>query len=263
VANLLSGWPGRTRALLVSVIALSTLVAGGLIVHAQLAHSSSRHPLSLAAAAAAQRHESAGLKTERTPTAIHDALFVGASYTQGLGANPPTAGYAYLIASTPGWRAQVDGVSGTGYLNPGPHGNQTFADRIAHLPTRPHPDLIVFQGGRNDTGYPMPKLRAAIIATVALTRRHFSGAQIVFLGPIPAGVPVPRNQVAVENTLRSAAAACKVTFIDPIAENWITPGNELGYAGHVQGHPDNGGYAYIARRLLSDLNTILARQSQN
>jgi hypothetical protein len=251
----------RRAVILTTAIVLAAALAGIVLDRTQLRHTS----VSRSAALALALHHDAtrAIDHSTAPTPIHDALFIGASYTQGLGAIPPDRGYAYLIGQEPGWRAQVDGVSGTGYLNPGPRGDQTFADRLANLPTHPHPDLVIFQGGRNDTAYPMPRLRAAILNTVALARERFKGAQIVLLGPIPADIPVPHNQIAVENTLRAAATACKVVFIDPIAEGWITPGNENGYAGHVSGHPDNEGYAYIAKRLTTDLDTMLAQRNQD
>jgi lysophospholipase L1-like esterase len=239
--------------LLLAVCAVVALGAGAFLADTQLIHKSS-HASEHAVVAAAKGHPEAGAASA-TPS-VHDVLFVGASYTAGLGASPATEGYAYVIGRQPGWQAQVNGVAGTGFLNPGPHGDQTFAQRIVHMPTHPRPDLVVFQGGRNDVNYPAAQLRAAAIQTAALTRKRFSGVQIVFLGPIPARVPAPDDQIAVAATLRSAAAACKCVFVNPIEQAWITPGNEQGYLGPVPAHPDNDGYAYIAQRLLSDLELL-------
>jgi GDSL-like Lipase/Acylhydrolase family len=239
--------PGRRRILLVATVVVVAGVAVSLAA-TQLNHSSAHHSV---VAAAKLLHSSTRTSAAALPD--HDVLFVGASYTAGLGAYPQTDGYAYVIGREPGWRAQVDGVSGTGFLNPGPRGDQTFAERIAHLPNHPRPELVVFQGGRNDVNYPSAQLRSAAIETAALTRKRYAGAQVVFLGPIPAHVPAPADQLAVAETLRSAAASCKAIFVDPIEQGWITPGNEKGYTGRVPAHPDNNGYAYIAQRLLSDL----------
>lgn len=243
--------PRQRRILLVACV---IAVAGAVVALAgtQLNQGSGRHSV----VAAANLLHSSPSRTGAAALPDHDVLFVGASYTAGLGASPQTDGYAYVIGREPGWHAQVSGVSGTGFLNPGPRGDQSFAERIAHLPTRPRPELVVFQGGRNDVNYPASQLRAAAIETAALTRKRYAGAQIVFLGPIPAHVPAPANQLAVAETLRSAAASCKAIFVDPIAQGWITPGNERGYTGHVPAHPDNNGYAYIAARLFSDLQGL-------
>jgi acyl-CoA thioesterase I len=239
----------------VSTAALVVAASGVFIVIAQ--SSPGRSASTVVAHLSGERDAGGDATAASTRPSGYDALFVGASYTAGLGATPPTAGYAYLIGREPGWHAQVNGVSGTGFLNPGPHGNQTFADRIARLAAYPHPDLVIFQGGRNDVGYPAARLRAAIIATIDITRHRFVGAQVILLGPIPARVPTPRGQLLVESVLRSAASACHATFIDPIAQDWITVGNEQGYTGHVPSHPDNLGYAYIAARLLPELAAVI------
>ncbi|HSY15225.1 MAG TPA: SGNH/GDSL hydrolase family protein, partial [Jatrophihabitantaceae bacterium] len=188
----------------------------------------------------------------------HRILFIGASYTQGLGASTPEHGYAYLTGARLGWPTEVSGVSGTGYLNPGPHDNGTFAARIARMPQGPQPSVVVLQGGRNDVGYARPALRTAVVDTIELARRHFPGAEIILLGPIPARVPVDQATRAAEATLRDASTQCEAPFVDPIAEHWITQRNQRGYLGLVPGHPDNAGYAYIAHRLAADLASMEA-----
>jgi hypothetical protein len=189
-------------------------------------------------------------------------LFVGASYTAGIGAEPRTNGYAYLAAHDMGWQARIDAIPGTGYLNPGPpidghHEDGTFAARLAHIPPAPAPDILLLQGGRNDIGYPMPELRDAVEHTVDLAKSRFTHARIVLLGPIPASLPPDRGELDVAREMREAARASDVDFIDPISEGWITVNNEVGYVGNVPAHPDNSGYAYIAKKLVVDLDQLL------
>jgi hypothetical protein len=246
----------RRRLIVTGALLVSSL--GIFLAGTQLAHSSTRQLV-----VAAAKHN-LPISSSTTSTAagstpsepIHNVLFIGASYTAGLGATPRTEGYAYVVGRDPGWTARVDGVSGTGFLNPGPLGGETFADRVVKDPIHPHPDVVVFQGGRNDVAYSSDKLRAAAIATAELTHKRFIGAQVVFLGPIPAHVPAPADQLAVASTLRSAAAASKSVFIDPIEQGWITADNQEAYVGHVAGHPDNDGYAYIAGHVLTDLKAL-------
>ncbi len=202
--------PGRARLLAIAALVVALGVAV-FLASTQLARGSA----SRAAVVAAAKVHRPTLAAASSAPPIRDALLVGASYTAGLGATPASNGYAYDLGREPGWRTQIDGVSGTGFLNPGPAGHQTFAERILRLPTTPHPDLVVFQGGRNDVNYPMAQLRAEAIATANLTRKRFHGAQVVFLGPIPARVPAPADQLAVASTLRQAAVDCKAVFIDP------------------------------------------------
>ena len=192
----------------------------------------------------------------------HRILFVGASYTAGVGAQPPTNGYAYLAARAMGWDARVDAIPGTGYLNQGPPvGGQlkdnSFPTRLAHLPITPVPNILVLQGGRNDVGYPPAILQAAVQRTIGIVRQRFSKTRIVLLGPIPASLPPDRGELNVAHVLREAARSGGVDFIDPISEGWVTIENELGFRGNVPAHPDNAGYAYFAKRLVIDLDQLL------
>ncbi len=183
-------------------------------------------------------------------------LVVGASYTAGLGAEPPSAGYAYLVGRRLGWPTAVVGAAGTGFLNPGPHHQGTYAQRITRLRGGPPPGLVLLQAGRNDAGYPSPKLRQAVLDTVALLRHRYAGAQVVMLGPIPATAPVGGNLVHADRVLAAAARDCDIPYLDPIREGWINRDNAHGYLGRVPAHPNNAGYAYLARRTVADLQAL-------
>jgi lysophospholipase L1-like esterase len=185
-------------------------------------------------------------------------LFLGASYTWGLGAIPHTAGYAYQVGRDLGWPVLVDGASGTGFLNPGLHDQGTFADRVTRASTAFDPGLVVLQGGRNDIGYPPARLREAVVRTVQLARDRFRHAQVALLGPIPAELPISRGTAVVDEQLRAAARAARAPYIDPVAEGWMTPANVIAYAGPVPLHPNNAGYAFIAGRLTADIRTLIS-----
>lgn len=185
-----------------------------------------------------------------------DLLFVGASYTASVGATSSARGYAAQVGERLGWPERVMAVAGTGYLNPGRHGQGTFAERIASLPAGLRPGLVVVQGGRNDAAYPPARLQAAVCATVGLIRERFYRPQVVVIGNVPGSLPISAGQRGVEHAIAAAAHACLVAFIDPIAENWITAANVRRYAGPVPGHPNDAGYAYIADRVVADLHRL-------
>jgi lysophospholipase L1-like esterase len=204
---------------------------------------------------------SEGAAITRTEVLAHrrgqHVLFMGASYTAGLGAVPNTNGYAYLTGAKLRWPTQVHGMSGTGYLNPGPHHQGTFAQQIARMPKSFAPSLLVLQGGRNDGAYPQAALEKAVDNTIRLAHAHFRQATLVLLGPIPPRTPVDRAELKVEAAIGHVAHSDHVDFIDPIHEHWITAHNAKGYIGRVANHPNNAGYAYIADRLTADIDHLL------
>lgn len=196
---------------------------------------------------------------ERVQVAIASGklLFVGASYTVGLGATTPNAGYAPVLAANLDRRYTVAAVSGTGFLNPGPHHQGTFGQRIAKLPGDLDPRVVVIQGGRNDQGYAQQALQAAVRSTITLAQHRFSHAQVVVMGPIPAAVPVTPRLLQTRDIVAAGARQTGAGFVDPIAQGWITEDNERRYAGRVPAHPNDAGYRYIAGRLLADLPAAL------
>jgi lysophospholipase L1-like esterase len=180
-------------------------------------------------------------------------LFVGASYSIGLGATEPSAGYPTLVAAHLHRPYAVDAVSGTGFQNPGRHDAGTFAQRIARLPVVPAPGIVIIQGGRDDTRYPSAKEYASALETIQLAQRRFLSAQVVVLGPIPASLPVSRKVTEIRSAINRACATAHAGFIDPITLRWITPANVRAFSGHVRGHPNDAGYAYIAGKLMAAL----------
>ncbi|HTZ43922.1 MAG TPA: SGNH/GDSL hydrolase family protein [Jatrophihabitans sp.] len=186
----------------------------------------------------------------------HSLLFLGASYTAGLGATSPHRGYAEQLAATLGWPAEIAAVPGAGYLNAGPHGHDTFAEQLTRLPANLNPGLVVIQGGRNDGGFTATRLRAAACATVRQARRKYAEAEVVMLGNVPFSQRVSAGQKRVESALTAASRSCRVAFVDPIAERWITRQNAARLVGRVPGHPNDAGYSYIAQRLLADLERL-------
>lgn len=184
-------------------------------------------------------------------------LFVGASYSIGLGATRPAASYPSLLADSLDRRFSVDAVSGTGFQNPGRHHAGTFAQRILRISVTPPARIVIIQGGRDDTNYPLAKEYGAALETIRLAQGRFDAAQVVVLGPIPARLPVSAKVTAIRAAIGRACVAAHAGFIDPISLRWITTANVRGFAGRIHGHPNDAGYAYIATRLLAALPAAL------
>lgn len=213
--------------------------------------------MALTVAGTGHRTPAEGAGAAAAPAANRPSLLViGASYSAALGATSRRHGFAQLVGAELGLRVTVSAVPGTGYLNPGPMGQGTFLERLGRLHRVHQPKIVLIQGGRNDAGYPSAGLGTAVCATVDSARARYTGSHVVLLGDVPFHVPVGLRQMRVADVLADAAHRCHVAFLNPIAEHWITAGDEDEFAGPVPHHPNNLGYAYIAHRVVADLRGL-------
>jgi lysophospholipase L1-like esterase len=186
------------------------------------------------------------------PATQATAVFLGDSYTVGMGASATEAGYAERTAALMGWRAVVLGQGGTGYVNPSASSDQSvYSGRLGQVAAA-EPDVVVVQGSTNDAGRPWEEIEAAATELYAGLRTVVPSARIVVLGPLsPPGLD-PGAVNDVRNALARAAFATGVPFIDPIAAGWLLPADGL-YADPV--HPDDDGYRELAEDLARALRT--------
>jgi hypothetical protein len=194
------------------------------------------------------------LVTVPGPSGRTPILFIGASYTAGVGARTPGDGFAPRVARDLGRPAYIDAVPGSGFLNPAGIRGGEFAARLRRLRLPGRPGIVLFQGGRNDTGYPGPALARAADEALRLAGALFPGAQVVVLGPVPGHLPVSSALLSVDATLRAVATRDGATYVDPIRAGWMTHGNLPGFSGVVRDHPNDVGYAYVARRVVTALS---------
>jgi lysophospholipase L1-like esterase len=185
-------------------------------------------------------------------------LLFGDSWTYGTAA-APLSGYAYLAARQLGLVADIEGVSGTGFLNPGPHREGTYAQRLAALPTST-PALVVIQGGTNDIGESWSDLPAAVGHVLDQARARFPAAQIVLFGSAPSTWPTDPRLESVDRTLAAAAQRAGIPYVSPIAEQWVTADNFAAVIDPSRYHPGTAGHAYLAARFVADLRTLAAGQ---
>ncbi len=183
-------------------------------------------------------------------------LILGDSYTEGYGADPKTKGWAYLVGQPLGWQVTVNGVGGTGYVNPGLNNEGTYLQRLPSLQGRSF-DLVVVQGGSNDTDTAYPALRDAVTRTIDAVRTEFPGAAVVILGPATPYGKSDGTRIVMQCVLSVYAAQQNLPFLDPIGESWFVDGDGKRYANPVNGHPNNAGYAHIAARFQTDVHRLL------
>jgi lysophospholipase L1-like esterase len=111
-----------------------------------------------------------------------------------------------------------------------------------------NPDLLVIEGGSNDTGQPMWKVRrnAAIVLRVAHSKHP--GARLVLVGPLDVDGDYS-DTTPVHRRLKKVAAEKGVPYID--IRHWMEGHYDL--VGPDTVHPTAEGHRYLARRLAKAL----------
>ncbi|MEX5718170.1 SGNH/GDSL hydrolase family protein [Geodermatophilus maliterrae] len=176
------------------------------------------------------------------------AVFLGDSYTVGVGSDGPT--YAAQVADRLGWTQVEAAQSGTGYVaDGGGRGNAPFGDRVDDVAAA-DPDVVVVQGSTNDVGADPAAVAAAAAHLYGDLAAAVPDADVVVLGPLaPPEVPRPGVE-AVRDALATAAGQAGLRFVDPVAGGWLEPPEGL-YADGL--HPDDEGYARLADELVEEL----------
>lgn len=180
-------------------------------------------------------------------------LVIGDSYTEGNGATSSATTFARTAAAELSWPVETDGVGGTGFVNAGPRGDGTYAERIAELEPETDPSIVVIQGGLNDRG--RPGITGSAVAVIQSAQQRWPGAAVIVLGPV---TPNPPDTAAadVAAQLEAAAAEAQVPFID--ARDWITEDNVDDYGRGDQIHVNQAGHDYLGERLAEAIVELAA-----
>ncbi len=194
------------------------------------------------------------------------ALFIGDSYTAGDSSAENS--YGCRAAVEMGWLCALSARGGTGYISGGPANrwidpgigeSLSFRERVAHLALQYHPQLVVLDGGRNDTFPPREDTYAAMLSTITEVRRAWPKAQIVFIRP--RFLANPNDNLGFDDaffeSLRSDPATHGVAFIDPIT--WLS-GTDTSTLLSTDGiHPNPEGVTQMTISLLKSLHSWLSR----
>lgn len=189
-------------------------------------------------------------------------LVFGDSYTEGVGADVKTNGYAYKVGAPLNVTVTVDGKGGSGYCNPTTYGAGNYATRLAKIPVAAY-DLIVIQGGTNDdktvNGVPVydsPTIRAAIQKAIDTVRTRFPKSQILLFGPSNPYGSATVDRLRVNDLLVEAATLNALPYVNPIAEKWFLPGDGASFANPNNSHPSNAGHAHLRSLLVRDIQVL-------
>ena len=130
-----------------------------------------------------------------------DVVILGDSYTTGEFLTDRSKGWAYQVGQGKDWALKLNGVGGTGFVNPGPCGSQAYSDRIARTLTL-KPQVLIVEGGLNDAN----ATPADIQAGARLVLKQASEVPtVIVVGP--AAPPTVKDYAAIDQALSEAATA--------------------------------------------------------
>lgn len=175
------------------------------------------------------------------------AAFLGDSYTAGVGASTPAFRWTSLVAQAEGWGEANFGEGGSGYITKGFEGT-SYLGRVQDV-IRARPDVVVVAGGQNDMTS-NGDIDAAVHATLELLRDGLPYARMYVVGPTWPQESPPPNLVAIETSVRNAAAEVDAQFIPAL--DWIAGRPDLMSLDNI--HPNDAGYRLIADRVVAAVN---------
>lgn len=161
------------------------------------------------------------------PIAQHPtALVISDAYTSGSGATE--ASYACKAAKEMGWLCKLAAEPGTGYIsggtanrfsiNQGTGKSTSFGERITMLANYYSPDIVIFDGGRDDVFAPPVTRFQVTVSAIAQAHQTWPKARIVFVKPRLLSKPDDDLGVdaGIETLLRDASGVPDLVVIDPI-----------------------------------------------
>jgi lysophospholipase L1-like esterase len=207
------------------------------------------------------------------------AVIFGDSFTGGSGADGASiTGYAEQLSLMMGWDYWNSGVGGTGYMNPGTQ--TTFGTRVQHDVIGYNPDVVLIQGGQNDTTYTATQVQSAATTLYNIIKSALPNALVVVLGNFSLSGTPTTNITNTRDALKAAALSAGLPYIDPISgitydskgvaikttSNWWTGtgrqgattgnGNADLFTWTDNGHPSQAGHDYITRRTATEIQRL-------
>lgn len=179
-------------------------------------------------------------------------LWIGDSFPAGTGAagGNEQQGLAYLTAQELGWGLDLDAEGATGFVNDGGTLSKryaTYADRIdRNKRAFPDEDVIVVDGGRNDSIYPQAQVVAALEDFYRRLEAAWPDAEVVTILPYSM---TATEKSWVHDVVEEAARDAGSLVIDPIGEGWIGVDQPPGLVWTDDSHPSPKGHRYLGEKL--------------
>lgn len=191
-----------------------------------------------------------------------NALFLGDSYSVGVGATPWTNGFVYKVSEHYDWRVFNYAARAVGYLK---GDTETSLPKLSHCLSPqgcPHlieqfeialqagvsPDIVFVSGGRNDA--PGATFEAAVQALLDDIQLKAPHAKIFVTSPISYG---PEQKVMADKVqiVRDACRDRHVTFIE-LGAPLLT---HTGLLYRDQIHPSNRGHQLLANKIIKRIDS--------
>lgn len=185
-------------------------------------------------------------------------LFIGDSFTEGYGADDKnTRGFAPRLAAIRGWNeVEIDGVGLTGFLRPGhvEEAQNTYRQRLERLHRSGEfvPNLIIFQGGLNDSRYGSLQLTIEVRDTLLAAKQWWPGVQLLVIGPI-----TYRSSLApISAAYKRGALIADVPFIDANSKPIIPETENVNLTIEDRWHPNDAGHQLVADTLSARIDEL-------
>ena len=179
--------------------------------------------------------------------------FYGDSYTRGTGASSSERRWSTIIAEDRGWYEFNPSVDGLGFVN-----NRGFGDDLVDriVEHDPSPDLVIVTMGLNDN-FSMPAgaddIETAIDADLQRLRDELPDARLVVVEPFWYTDERPDSVETIIEWVESGADRVGADHIAG-ASRWLEGHPEWMSIDGI--HPNDEGYAEIARRMDEELERI-------
>jgi lysophospholipase L1-like esterase len=183
------------------------------------------------------------------------AAFYGDSYTRGTGASAAERRWSTIIADDRGWYEFNPSVDGLGYMsNRGLAPGGDLVDQI--IDHDPAPDIVIVTMGLNDT-FSMEssgdEIHDAIYDDLRRFRTELPDARLIVVEPFWHQDERPESLERLIGWVEDAAAEVGADHIAG-ASRWLEGHPEWMAADGI--HPNDDGYAEIARRMDAELERI-------
>jgi lysophospholipase L1-like esterase len=177
--------------------------------------------------------------------------FYGDSYTFGDQASSPDARWSSILCEQQGWFEVNPSVNGLGFV-----ANRFLTDAVGEI-IEADPDLIIVTMGLNDTFIAedrLDELETAIIDDFRRFRSEAPQARLVVVEPFWIPGPQSAGFRLVADAVEEAAAEVDADFVAG-AGDWLA-GHPEWRADEPYRHPNDAGYAEIARRMTIELESL-------